>query len=271
LIEAFSDRLFATDPSAQILVTAHSHHTVDVVRRKLAELFAKYGSESAAILVRLGAKEPTEHDIAPVTERLLQQLQASDLLSRAPVFLRNKLQGTLSSVGSRDDGASTDLRTMQLLVQDAANVTFVTSNSGELAELAARGRRFDWSIIEEAGKAHGFDMAAALQESHRLLLIGDHNQLPPFNARLYRDLLGDPLRVRKAITAGAQFAPGLVDRSIVDEEEDRDPFEERCARWRQMVTLFGVLFQRSLGVPPDGLGPAATLTDQYRCTHISRR
>jgi len=256
LIEAFSDRLFATDPSAQILVTAHSHHTVDVVRRKLAELFAKYGSESAAILVRLGAKEPTEHDIAPVTERLLQQLQASDLLSRAPVFLRNKLQGTLSSVGSRDDGASTDLRTMQLLVQDAANVTFVTSNSGELAELAARGRRFDWSIIEEAGKAHGFDMAAALQESHRLLLIGDHNQLPPFNARLYRDLLGDPLRVRKAITAGAQFAPGLVDRSIVDEEE---------------VTLFGVLFQRSLGVPPDGLGPAATLTDQYRCTHISRR
>jgi hypothetical protein len=42
-------------------------------------------------------------------------------------------------------------------------------------KFADRGRRFDWSVIEEAGKAHGFDMAAALRESHRLLLIGARN------------------------------------------------------------------------------------------------
>ena len=161
----------------------------------------------------------------------------------------------------RNDGASLDVRTMEILVQDAANLTFATSNSAELADQSDRGRRFDWSIVEEAGKAHGFDVALALQASHRLLLLGDHKQLPPYNARVFQDLLGDPLRVRKAIQAGARFAPGLIDVSIVDEEEDRDTFEDRCTQWRSMVAFFAALFDASTS--GDG-GPAATLTDQHR-------
>jgi AAA domain len=37
-----------------------------------------------------------------------------------------------------------------------------------------------WAIIEEAGKAHGFDLALPLQTGHRWVLIGDHKQLPPY-------------------------------------------------------------------------------------------
>jgi serine/threonine protein kinase len=264
LITAFADRLFNADPSAQILVTAHSHHTVDDVRHKLSELFSSLPSSKRPLLLRLGTKDPTQHDIGPVTESILRRLQLSELAKKSPQFLQDRLVAVLPSDAGHDETSDVDLRTMQMLVQDAANVTFSTLNSFDLAELSERGRRFDWSIIEEAGKAHGFDMAIALQESHQLLLIGDHLQLPPFNSKLYKDLLGDPLRVRKSIQVGVQFAASLLDPSIVDEEDGRESFANRCDLWRRLVDLFAKFFRSSIGENPDRKGPAATLTDQHR-------
>jgi hypothetical protein len=185
------------------------------------------------------------------------------LVQTAPEFLADRVRSAASASSDGDQDPDHEVRTMQLLVQDSANLTFSTLNSGELSELSERGRRFDWSIIEEAGKAHGFDMAVALQESHRILMIGDHHQLPPFNARLYESLLMDPLRVRKALQTGAQFASGFVDTSLVDDDGDPSAFEERCRRWANMVTFFGEIFQRSLG-DETSPGPASTLVDQHR-------
>jgi serine/threonine protein kinase len=262
LIKAFADRLFSADSSAQILITAHSHHTVDDVRAKLSELFAEYDSHKRPIVLRLGGEHGDVHDPETVTETLLDQLHESELAKRSPDYLQERLEAAVEEGAKRGREADTDVRTMQVLVQDAANLTFSTLNSPDLADLADRGRRFDWSIIEEAGKAHGFDMATALQESHRLLLIGDHHQLPPFNVRRFTDLLGDPLRVRRAIQTGAQFAPGLVDPSLVADDDSREPFVDRCADWSRMVKLFETIFKRSL--EGGGLGPAAILTDQHR-------
>jgi serine/threonine protein kinase/DNA polymerase III delta prime subunit len=264
LIKAFADRLLSADPTAQILVTAHSHHTVDDVRRKLSDLFSGLPPSKCPILLRLGARDASVHDIGPVTESILRRLQSSELAKRSPAFLQERLSAVLPSDDGHDEVSDVDLRTMQMLVQDAANVTFATLNSFDLAELSERGRRFDWSIIEEAGKAHGFDMAIALEESHQLLLIGDHFQLPPYNSRVFKDLLGDPLRVKKAIQAGVKFAASLVDPAIVDEEEGREPFNDRCDRWRRMVDLFANFFRNSIGDSLLQDGPAVTLTDQHR-------
>jgi serine/threonine protein kinase len=263
LIKAFADRLFNTETSAQILVTAHSHHTVDDVRKKLSELFQTSDPDNRPILLRLGPKEPTEHDVGPVTQSMVRRLQASDLAGRVPERLRSRLQALVPDAVNHDEAADVELRTMQMLIQDAANITFTTLNSPDLADLSERGRRFDWSIIEEAGKAHGFDMAVALSESHRLLLIGDHFQLPPFNSKIFKDLLGDALRVKRAIETGEEFAPRLVDKSIVDDEEGSKSFAERCDQWRRMVDLFARIFQNSLD-ETGAQGPAATLTDQHR-------
>ncbi|RWA58066.1 AAA domain-containing protein [Mesorhizobium sp.] len=263
LIKAFADRLFNIDSSAQILITAHSHHTVDDVRDKLSTLFADHDNQHRPIVLRLGADDGDNDGPEKVTETLLSQLHDSELARGAPDYLQDRLSAAVGEGGSRTSEADTDVRTMQVLVQDAANLTFSTLNSPDLADLAGRGRRFDWSIIEEAGKAHGFDMATALQESHRLLLIGDHHQLPPFNVRRFTDLLGDPLKVRKAIQQGAQFAPGLVDPSLVAEDEARESFVDRCAEWARMVRLFETIFKRSSQGEADG-APAAILTDQHR-------
>ncbi|HYH70083.1 MAG TPA: AAA domain-containing protein [Methyloceanibacter sp.] len=263
LIMAFADRLLTADPSAQVLITAHSHHTVDDVLGKLEEIFASLPEQDRPIMLRLGARQADPHDPSAVTHRQLVRLQKSELASKMPAALRRRLDETVKA-SAAGNANNQHLRTMQVLVQDAANLTFSTSNAADLAELADRGRRFDWSIIEEAGKAHGFDMAIALQESHRLLLIGDHFQLPPFNALLFKRLLSDPLRVRNALTKGAQFAPGLVDSAIVEDEEDRTPFVERCERWRGMVDLFAMIFTKSSAADDHKPGPAATLTDQHR-------
>ena len=270
LIKAFADRLFNFDSSAQILISAHSHHTVDDVREKLSELFTHHDNHHRPIVLRLGANLDDEDAPETVTEKLLQQLKQSELARRMPDYLQDRLVDATETGDTRSAAASTDVRTMQVLVQDAANLTFSTLNSPDLADLAERGRRFDWSIVEEAGKAHGFDMALALQASHRLLLIGDHYQLPPFNVRRFTDLLGNALKVRNAILTGAQFAPGLVDPSLVADEEGREPFVERCAEWSRMVKVFETIFTRSLQ-GGDENSPAAVLTDQHRMhPHIAQ-
>lgn len=260
LIKAFADRLLTEDPSAQILLTAHSHHTVDDVLGKLVELFEDGPASERPIILRLGAEEGCEQSVEAVSWRLLAAMEDSELLSSAPDHLKVRYFNALH--GEKSDDVSLEYRTLQTLVQDAANITCSTSNDGELAGMATRGRRFDWSIIEEAGKAHGFDMALALQQSHRLVLIGDHKQLPPFNAKIFADILGDVNRVRRAIQIGAQFAPGLVDPAIIDEDDERMSLEERCGRWRRLIAFFGAFFDRSSR--EGDLGPSATLTDQHR-------
>jgi hypothetical protein len=132
---------------------------------KLAKLFTGQTGPERPILLRLGANDETEHDVAPVTAALIARLNDSQLVQTAPDYLKSRISAAVAPTGGGVSEASVEVRTMQSLVQDAANLTFSTSNSAELADLASRGRRFDWSIIEEAGKAHGFDMAIALQES----------------------------------------------------------------------------------------------------------
>lgn len=264
LIKGFASTLFGVDPSAQILISAHSHHTVDDVRRKIARMLDEQAPRSRPIILRLGARKPTEHDSGVVTDAMLRSLGDSPMASRAPFAIAKKLRALTAPDGRRDPDTDEEFRTMQNLVQEAANVTLATSNSRDLADLALRGRRFDWSLVEEAGKAHGFDMAAALQVSHRLVLIGDHHQLPPYNAKRFRDLFADQVRLRNAIMAGAQFAPGLVDVSIVETNDEPEAFGDRCERWRRMVTFFGDFFERSQGDEGAPNRLAATLTHQHR-------
>ena len=263
LIKAFIERLMGVDRSAQVLLTAHSHHTVDDVLGKLADLFLYESSATRPILVRLGGEKGGEHDPATVTGRLLADFAESDLAGRSSDLLRKRLRET---VASHAEGATGDreLRTLQLLVQDAANVTCATSNSPDLAKIVSRGRRFDWSIIEEAGKAHGFDLALALQESHRLLLIGDHHQLPPFNAKTYTTLLENALRVREAIRKASAFAPNLIDSALVEDEEGCETLDERCKKWLSMVEFFALIFTKSIETSTGEIGPAARLADQHR-------
>ncbi len=259
LIKAFVDRLFGSDPSSQILITAHSHHTVDDVLGKVSTLFVDGEPSEKPVILRLGGEGSDSYSLHGITKRVVKSLAASQLLRGAPEFLKMRA----AEMEQDTELSELSTRSLSLLIQDAANITLTTLNSADLADLVARNRRFDWSVIEEAGKAHGFDMAAALQESHRLLLIGDHLQLPPYNSHTFKDLLSDPLRIKKAIQTGEEFAPGLIDTGLVPDSDETAEFDERCQKWRSLVTLFGALFEAS-GLHNGSRRPYATLTDQHR-------
>lgn len=48
---------------------------------------------------------------------------------------------------------------------------------------------FDWVIIDEAGRAAPSELAVAMQAGHRVLLVGDHHQLPPTFSEEVKDLI----------------------------------------------------------------------------------
>ena len=122
------------------------------------------------------------------------------------------------------------------VVKRGANVTYCTTSAGDLEVLADATQSFDWAIIEEAGKAHGFDLALPLQAGHRWLLIGDHKQLPPYRFRDYREGIESLETAVAALEELPDRAGGLLDAGWIQSWKDREPelqgdFKEYARRW----------------------------------------
>lgn len=243
LLETLTTRLLEVDVSTQALITAHSHEAVRHVRRKLAERIATLPQTTRPIVVRLDDKADTDY-VSRTTARLARAISDSPLAASAPSHILERARSIAVDM-EQGKPATRDIRSLESLVRQAANVVFATSNSGELAQLLEDNRRFDWSIVEEAGKAHGFDLALALQASYRVLLIGDQEQLPPFNFAALEGLFREPPRILNAWKNGAGFAPGLVGREYVGlDDDDQQRFGESCTVWLDMVQFFAEMFRR---------------------------
>ncbi|HAG85797.1 MAG TPA: hypothetical protein DCL61_32825, partial [Cyanobacteria bacterium UBA12227] len=183
------------DPVAQILVTAQAHPAVDVLRNKVwNEAFRDVDDGKKPIAVRLGMGDSEgqnlEGTVEKVSRDLLQQTKQrlSNLSSRSKLKqewneIVNRMLNTQSSVSERA------LADFQDLVKRGANITYCTTSAGSLEELAKSDQSFDWSIVEEAGKAHGFELALPLQAGHRWMLLGDHKQLSPYRLNDYINCL----------------------------------------------------------------------------------
>ena len=112
------------------------------------------------------------------------------------------------------------------VVKRGANITYCTTSSGDLEVLADATHSFDWAIVEEAGKAHGFDLALPLQAGHRWLLIGDHKQLPPYRFKDYREGLDLLQQAVAALEELPDRAGGLLDTEWIRSWREREPAEQ---------------------------------------------
>ena len=74
-------------------------------------------------------------------------------------------------------------------VLSSANIILATSNSATIETLNRNYNQFDWTILEESGKASGLELLSPLLLSSKRLLIGDHKQLPPFSEKTVHDIL----------------------------------------------------------------------------------
>jgi serine/threonine protein kinase/KaiC/GvpD/RAD55 family RecA-like ATPase len=266
------------DPVAQILVTAQAHSAVDVLKNKVTdEIFQDDKEDNLPLALRLskkGNREEDEHKdpdtIRNVTIRILKRAAAA-VSTANPIgaewleVVRECTRSLLSNTASLD---ATDVSE---LVRRAANITYSTTTGGGLEELANMTQSFDWSIIEEAGKAHGFDLVLPLQTGHRWLLIGDQNQLPPYRFEDFLKCLSALEEVMDALIELPGGAGNLVDRDLIYTWRGLTTEEvaQREELWKAWLPFFKHLYDTCYERIPreEGRAVLASMLDQQHRMH----
>lgn len=188
-------QILTEDPVAQILITAQANAALDVLRGRVADGLEADAPDEKPIAVRLGGKAlgaaKTEGSVEEVAARILSTtIEELEQLSERSAFQNDWLAAVRNLVGSLEQKGKRSPGDFLELVKRSANITYCTTSARDLEILASGAQSFDWSIIEEAGKVHGFDLALPLQAGHRWLLIGDQKQLEPFAYEEYFEVLG---------------------------------------------------------------------------------
>lgn len=281
LVRELVKRRFQDEPTLRFLLSAQSNAAVDHLLSEIVP--ATRMIETEPLIVRCGSgregEDKSEYRLAKVTRETLGAIAASDLVARTRPALRDRFnrldRGARDQAQKIDAGQRSqypaDLKNFEGVVMRAANLVFSTTNSADLERLIDEHSQFDWSIVEEAGKATGTELIAPQLLSHRRLMIGDHKQLPPFNADKMIALLSLPEKVVEALTIGSEF----IGRSLRDETteaildevaEDPDGAPALCASAIGALTLFQTLieteFNRKRG--RSGKTFAMRLNEQHR-------
>ncbi len=228
-------QIFDDDNVVQVLITAQAHGAVDVLRNKVRnEAFKDIEEEKhlplAIRLRKLGEDEgPVEGSVEAESLRILKYSirklsQASSLIPIQEEWLAaaNEMVAAINTFQK-------DQKTPEFceLVKQGANFTYCTTSAGGLEELARNTQSFDWAIIEEAGKCHGFDLALPLQAGHRWLLIGDQNQLFPYRIEDFKRALLDIDQTIDALRNLPNRGTGLVDFDLIERLEAMDSTEQQ--------------------------------------------
>jgi hypothetical protein len=164
LVRAVVQREFWTEGTRPILLLANTHRACDELVRKLHDQWP----DLRPYLVRLG---PANAGMEPIVRQYV-------LAERLRV--RERLDG----VDLRANGAETFVRLVRqgVLLHEQAAVFVGTLASANRPEL--RGLAFSYVIVDECGQATEPAALQALRHlprgyQGRLILVGDHQQLPP--------------------------------------------------------------------------------------------
>ena len=96
---------------------------------------------------------------------------------------RHRIKQALQPVdASETTVAERVFRDTDNLLLRSSDVTLATTSSFIIEEMIADGEQFDWVIVEEAARANGAELIGALLLGNRRIMVGDHNQLSPFDA-----------------------------------------------------------------------------------------
>lgn len=262
------------DPVAQILITAQAHPAVDVLRAKVEkEAFKDMPRDQLPLAIRLRrtsnlAEAQTEPGSEyQVTGELLQESiraleESGDQYS--PIEPGSVQEAWLAACRKMLTALRTQdaapVKEFRELVKRSASITYSTTGDGDLAALAGEVS-YDWAIVEEAGKAHGFELALPLYLGHRWLLIGDPKQLPPFRIEDYEKAVADLDTTMDALES-LDGAESLLDRDFLQSwrertDDQRKEFSRYCKVWLR-------LFQQLHHLCAHHEHDAGLLTGQHR-------
>jgi len=242
---------FSQDKSTRLLVTAQGHDALDALQVKINDALDEHELRNT-IIVRTTTPEdrPTSDDEAHVAVLShLRGLASSKLAKNAPSSLRSridelaqaatKVQHELEAISSEDRSG---LHAVSRLLLDAANIVITTVNSKETEQLVDERASFDWVMVEEAAKATGPELVGPLMLSGRHLLIGDHNQLPPFGIDRLSKIISDLGLLRKTLSLKEQLIGPLMQEGELDEvsqiEHDDDLLEHTASLSLRLLEPF---------------------------------
>ncbi|WP_233342952.1 AAA domain-containing protein [Burkholderia cepacia] len=278
LVRELVGRRIREDASTRMLLTAQSHHAVDhllaEVQKELVDV------DPQPIVVRSRSKDQTratdDLDVRSQARRLVERFSASKIASSAPNSLKAKLASLNQSFSQLDDDDFSNRKTPQsrsveALLLRSANFVFASANAGDLERLIDEKSQFDWSVVEEAGKATGQELLAPLLLSHRRLMIGDHKQLPPFNADKLKALLVNPASIRDALDVGASLVGRPFREAGADEivDDSSDDLTEACGDAVASLMLFESMVEGEMGRAAAS-SSASRLPIAQRLTHQHR-
>ena len=276
LVSELVRRILSTDRSAKILVSAQAHQALDnlvfAIQRAVTDMPAGVAelvrSENAKAIASVLDQTPNR------AKDYLVAIDGSELTKSAPVRVQQDLRAMRALAETPDKGdaeVARAKRSFETSVLQSANIFCSTSNSGDLERLVDAGAQFDWVIIEEAAKATGSELLAPMLLSMRRVLVGDHNQLPPFDTDRLVDFLSDPTRVKAALNETESLAGSLFRDAGLEELrpvlEDESKLRAVCSLAKRLILPFETIAteqlerQRAAGARRPVV---SQLTDQHR-------
>jgi hypothetical protein len=247
------EALLRQDGTARILVSAQAHKPLDHLMDRVQLSLKSLGLDTPPILLRLSPKfeRPDSDDVGRPND--LDQV-TRDVLGRASQWFPRFVEWEPIATEWRELANSQindPSPAWERLLQGSANVVFVTSTSSALRELE-HSAPFDFVIIEEAGKAYAPELLPPMRLGRRWLLIGDQQQLPPFQHH-------------EMITA--------VRRRLERDQDFKDMDDRRRSAFAEALDgelrFFGYLFERAKQgpypfKPRTSDVPARRLSEQWR-------
>lgn len=270
-------RRFEDDSTSRMLLSAQSNSAIDHLMDEVRGVF-----EKEPLMIRARAADDDAQDdglgLDEQAEKHLNALAASPLAAAAPPALKARLERLIKATKLGSEGktgtaqrTTAEMRAFHAMMLRAANLVFATTNSSAVERLIDEGALFDWSIVEEAGKATGGELVSPLLLSNRRLMIGDHKQLPPYGVDRIIPLLSQAKDVKDALNLCEEsISRHLRDEAIEDlfEEVEADTdFGALCADALRLLTMFETFVEKEFDrqkATKKGMPIARRLTEQRR-------
>lgn len=243
-----------SERGARILVTAQSHEALDNL---LESVLAHKAKNMTILRLPSGKYEPRIDAIAKV-----QPLRAVDTLLNRAVHASDTYRERLEQTYDVDPRGLQDFcdswrgllarRPAELLdlVYQTSDVVFSSCLGAKRLDRYEVGT-FDWVIVEEAARAHGTELLIPLMRADRWVLIGDHLQLEPFKADIFRSAF--QTKVEAELRRIDDQNP---EAKLPDDEGQLEKAE--LQRSHQYLAMFSYLFENASREQKD------TLTGCYR-------
>lgn len=201
LVARLIESILSGTPSARILVSSQNHETLLSMEHELKKVLTPLGK--IVVRVQKSELEADATNLRRTSRDFLEAISRSNLTGP----LANPYREIREALRPADDSeravAERVLRDTDSLLLRSADVTLATTSSPFVEDMITDGEQFDWVFVEEAARANGAELIGALLLGNRRVMIGDHRQLSPFEAK-ERQKFFEPFRAQELLKDGAE-------------------------------------------------------------------